>query len=213
MAESNDEATTLAARAPDPGESAGFRRVELHLLEETYQAAQELIAAEHWSEEAGLLTIFAAGLAFLRGERELAQLSQGEPALRAEVNRLLQRLVACEGQYAVMKFRAFSLKRDNRVLEMHEAGLRGENELSRVRLEQFRRQESQLRAELARLQAENERLRRAQPLASASPQQPTREGGVRSGFRRLLRNLGARFPTPRSCASPSVAPAEDQQRG
>jgi hypothetical protein len=213
MAESNDEATTLAARAPNLGESAGFRRVELHLLEETYQAAQELIAAEHWSEEAGLLTIFAAGLAFLRGERKLAQLSQGEPALRAEVNRLLQRLVACEGQYAVMKFRAFSLERDNRVLEMHEAGLRGENELSRVRLEQFRRQESQLRAELARLQAENERLRRAQPLASASPQQPTREGGVRSGFRRLLRNLGARFPTPRPCASPSVAPAEDQQRG
>jgi hypothetical protein len=151
------------ARAPYAHLFDGVRTRELRLrmLEETYQQARAAIAAQGWEAEWGedaYLIIFAHGLAYVRGElaRELPDAT--DDALRAECERLRGEWMAAEAQYAVMKFRAYTLTEENQRLRWSLTACERQLALAEQRLAQFRADERALKAQLA---------------AQARPQEPT----------------------------------------
>ncbi|HLI28640.1 MAG TPA: hypothetical protein VKZ60_16345 [Chloroflexota bacterium] len=126
------------------------REVRLRLLEETYQQARALIDAQGWAEawgEDAFLIIFAHGLAHLRAElaREHDQ-GQG-PA--DEMARLRAAWMAAEAQYAVMKFRAYTLTEENRRLRWSLTAAERQRALAEQRLTQLRGEVRALKEELA----------------------------------------------------------------
>lgn len=150
--------------------------VEVPLLEETLRNARALIEQEKWDEQEGLQIIFANGLYYLRGEKQLQGIPGGTDGLAAEVQRLTTELMDMHSMYAVMRFRAYTLSEAKQALEFNVTGLEVENRWSTARLWQFRADEERMQKELEALHAENERLRQrlAQleaPEAEPAPQQ------------------------------------------
>ena len=128
------------------------RELRLRMLEETYQQARAVIAAQGWEAawgEDAYLIIFAHGLAYVRGE--LAREPPGAPddALRAECERLRGEWMAAEAQYAVMKFRAYTLTEENQRLRWSLTACERQLALAEQRLAQFRADERALKAQLA----------------------------------------------------------------
>jgi hypothetical protein len=161
------------------------RRIEIELLEETYQQALELLRANHWDEAEGLLIIFANGLAFLRGERQLMELAPTTGATGEAWQRLMDELIHLQSMYSVMKFRAFVLQQDNEALGFQNTGYREENRALVRRLERSRADEERLRARIRELEEENERLRHLLgPVAEAGAQE---RGHPRAPLRDLLK--------------------------
>lgn len=162
-------------------------RVSLPILDETYQELRRLIEENEWDEEEGLRIILTRGLAYLKGEAEISQLQSADSDLAEDLNRIRRRLMEYESMYAVMKFTAFRLREIARTLELNVVGLRGENNLchSTLRL---------LREEIARLKAENARLKglvaerevaMSAPLIHSSSEAHT-DKGFRSALNALL---------------------------
>jgi len=133
--------------------------IEVLLLKETLRDAKPLIDEQKWSEQEGLQIIFANGLYYLRGERQLQHLPAGTDGLAAEVERLTTELMDMHSKYAVMKFRAYTLNEAKQALEFNVTGLETENRWSTARLWQFRADEERMQKELEALRAENQRLR------------------------------------------------------
>jgi SMC interacting uncharacterized protein involved in chromosome segregation len=156
--------------------------IEVALLEETLRDAKRLVEEQKWSEQEGLQIIFANGLYYLRGERQLQDLPAGTDGLAAEVERLTTELMDMHSKYAVMKFRAYTLNEAKQALEFNVTGLETENRWSTARLWQFRADEERMQKELEALRAENQRLR--QRLAQL--EDPTVEVASRQGRRPLL---------------------------
>jgi len=134
------------------------RKVEVEMLEETYQEAMRLAAEEKWSEDEALLTIFANGLAYLKGERSLARVKEDEASQTAALQEMTERCMQMESMYSVMKFRAYHLAEDRLILELNVAGLRPENEGMRQRIFQYKEEVDNLKAEIARLKREKGQL-------------------------------------------------------
>src|SRR5436190_23712915 len=117
---------------PDAGEAPDFdtvlfagceeHQVSFGLLEETYQQAKALIKENGWEETEGLLIIFANGLAFLKGEQAINAVNAGEADPRGEMERITRLYMEIDGQYSVMKFRAYKLSQDKRSLELNVTG-------------------------------------------------------------------------------------------
>jgi septal ring factor EnvC (AmiA/AmiB activator) len=138
---------------------ASATTVEVPLLEETLRDAKGLIEEQKWDEKEGLQIIFANGLYYLRGERNLGSLNCNDDALAREVERLTEELMDMHSKYAVMKFRAYALNEAKQALEFNVTGLDTENRWASARLWQFRADEERMQKELEALRAENERLR------------------------------------------------------
>ncbi|MCL5075776.1 MAG: hypothetical protein M1136_09065 [Chloroflexi bacterium] len=134
------------------------RKVELHMLEETYQEAQRLIRENGWDEEEGLLIIFANGLAYLKEAHALPD-SESDSALTL-MSSITERCAHFESMYAVMKFRAYYLNEDKRILELNVTGLQADNDGLRHRINLFRQDEARLKEEIKRLTTENTELHR-----------------------------------------------------
>ncbi len=129
------------------------RVIELHLLEETYRQARALIETQGWDAawgEDAYLIIFAHGLAYLRAElaRDDALESQ-----TAEDARLRAEWMATEAQYAVMKFRAYTLTQENQRLRWSLTAAERQLALAEHRLKLFREETRRLKAQLAAAQA------------------------------------------------------------
>jgi hypothetical protein len=133
--------------------------VEVPVLEETLRNATALIEQEKWNETEGLQIIFANGLYYLRGEKQLQGILGGTDGLTAEVERLSRDLMDMHSMYAVMKYRAYTLSEAKQALEFNVTGLEVENRWSASRLWQFRADQEQMQKELEALRAENERQR------------------------------------------------------
>jgi len=147
--------------------------IEVLLLKETLRDAKPLIEEQKWSEQEGLQIIFANGLYYLRGERQLQHLPARTDGLAAEVERLTTELMDMHSKYAVMKFRAYTLNEAKQALEFNVTGLETENRWSTARLWQFRADEERMQKELDALRAENERLRQRLAELEAPEAEPT----------------------------------------
>jgi hypothetical protein len=169
------------------------RVIELRLLEETYQQAQALIDAQGWSAVWGddaYLIIFAHGLAYLRAE--LARASAPEDST-AEDARLRSEWMATEAQYAVMKFRAYTLTQENQRLRWSLTAAERQLELAEHRLKLFREETRRLKAQLAAAQAPA--AREPGELGESAVRARTADSARRTeGW---LRTLWARFRGPR----------------
>jgi len=88
-------------------------KVDIEILEETYQLALEIFARNHWTPEEGLRIALTAGVGKMRADQFLSV----EDTHLAESQDLADRLTWLESMYAVMKHRTFHLMRDNQALE------------------------------------------------------------------------------------------------
>jgi hypothetical protein len=113
----------------------------------------EVIEANEWRRDEGLVALLTTGMAYLKAERALS-VSQGAAGLsEAEIEKLLDRLVVIEARYAAIKNCAFDIMRDHRILEIKFVPIEQE-------YRSFKRMVWILRNENDALKAENERLRR-----------------------------------------------------
>jgi len=126
------------------------REITVSILEETYQQGEELIQENGWGDE-GWRIILAHGIGSLRSRDRFMAMED-----RA---RLIHQLAELESMYAVMKFRAYMLTKDNQTLTFNVNGLRAQVDTSSIVLESQRREIAALKAEIAALQQEVARLR------------------------------------------------------
>lgn len=154
--------------------------VQMSLSKDVLDQARKLAEENGWSEEEAVQIIFANGLFYLLEQQRLAGLDGQGPDLAAEVRRLTAELMDLQSKYAVMKFRAFTLQQDNQTLQFQNTGLRAENGMAMSRLDKFREDEELLRAELRRIQQENDQLcRRLALLEGEIEVPPTRPSLIR----------------------------------
>jgi hypothetical protein len=177
--------------APVVGEH-DVERVQIDLPAELYQRACQLAESEGWPAAETLLTVIAHGVAYLNGEQEVRRLRQGDPELRAEVERFHAKAMQLDGAYSVMKFRAYELTKLVRTLEMNNTGLQGENDLAKRRIAIFREDEARLRAEITSLQTRLAELDRNAADAGATGSErdgtPASHSGVGSWLHPVARN-------------------------
>jgi chromosome segregation ATPase len=159
--------------------------VTIGLLEEEVDQVRELVTAEQWEPDEALHTVFAAGLAYLRGERTLRAAAAGDQA--AELERLLRQLMACESRYAVMKYRAFTLQEEKQTLAFKVTGLEGENRMGEAALWRLQREAEERRAELERVRAEAAALRERLARYEGATE------GAQGRWGRLVRRLRRRW--------------------
>lgn len=138
-------------------------KVEIEILEEQHQDLVRVCTRNKWSVREGYRVALTTGLGKLR-----ADLLEGESE---EQLGLTERLMHLESLYAVMKFNAFHLMKDNQTLELQNAALRNTV--------------SALEGALRRVQDENSGLRirlGEKPSDSAGPlieKVPTSLSGIR----------------------------------
>ncbi len=124
------------------------RAVAFSLLEETYQEFQALCRENGWSEEEGLLNVFANGIAYLKNERDFSRWNS--QARDAELLRLARYGNEMYAGYSVMKFHAFTYLQAVQTLEFNVTGLRGMQAHAEATIERLRAENEQLKAELAK---------------------------------------------------------------
>jgi hypothetical protein len=140
--------------------------VEISLLKETYAEIVALIERNGWGRERGLQMLLTSGLGYAKGQL----LTQADDE---EHTRMLQRLIDCESMYAVIKYEAFHLLRDNQALEMREAALRNSTRLLEQTLARLRLENAALADRVRALSAAGET--HAGPPAAAEPPAPPRK--------------------------------------
>lgn len=154
-------------------EGTSIRTVEMKLLEETYQQAMELAEANGWPAEEALLTIFAHGLAKLRGD-------QGIPH-PVDEEALLRQFMRLDGMYSVMKYRAFRLTGDNQRMGMALAAYKQEYFGMRRLVDRLRRE-----LEEAKRAVPSSPLHAVEPQAGLQPPMPATARDGTGVLRRLL---------------------------
>jgi hypothetical protein len=95
--------------------------VSVELLGETLEEAREVFAANGWTEAEGLRIVMTAGIGKLK---TAPTLSDDDLASPDTVKGLSDRMMQLESLYAVMKYRAFHLMKDNQTLEIQNNALR-----------------------------------------------------------------------------------------
>jgi hypothetical protein len=134
--------------------------VELTLMGDTWKDFIQECEAQGWKQNEGLIVLLTTGLAYLHAERALTTPETVAGLRDAEVNKLLSRLIEVESRFGAMKYFAYDIMRDHRVMELqHEAIKLEANGYHRLaaRLKEenlaFRAEIEQLKRELAKYQA------------------------------------------------------------
>lgn len=96
-------------------------KVEVAVLRETLDEAKRVFAANGWMEEEGLRIALTLGMGKIKAEQTLSDESL---APLDTPGGLSDRLMQLDSLYAVMKYRAFHLMKDNQTLEIQNAALR-----------------------------------------------------------------------------------------
>lgn len=120
--------------------------LEIQVLKDTYDDILTAIERNGWEHEEGLRVLLTLGLGYAQGQRLLC-------ANDEEKERLIGRLMDLESVAAVMKFRAFGLMRDNRVLEMQTGALRNTISGLEGMVKRLQEENLALRSELERVKA------------------------------------------------------------
>lgn len=188
MAESDAWVHRPDARVPASISQAGtFIAVALPaaLAERVHSVVAARGWDQDWGPDAGAL-LFAHGLSALRIEHELAPLA-GAPAeqLHAHAETLRRRWRGLEGDYAALKFQAFTLRRGLQLLRIRRSALANDTAGLAHRLERFARDRAVLEAEVAALRAQ--RAAGGVAPADAEPPPAPRSAGLLGRFRGWLR--------------------------
>jgi hypothetical protein len=146
------------------------------------EEADRIVAAEEWGEE-GLLRIFATGVAFIKGEREISRISGNslDPTTKEDAERAVRLLLEESSRFAALRFKAYRIAEDNQTLTMRATGWQRDAEMLGERVKRFREDEERLKARVRELEAENLELR-----ALVTAEQPSRSPTRRSLLARLL---------------------------
>ncbi|MDH7487938.1 MAG: hypothetical protein QHH80_00300 [Anaerolineae bacterium] len=96
-------------------------QVAISILRETLEEAKQVFAANGWTEEEGLRIALTLGLAKIKTDQVI---SDDSLASLDTPGGLSDRLMQLDSLYAVMKYRAFHLMKDNQTLEIQNAALR-----------------------------------------------------------------------------------------
>jgi len=127
---------------------AASHALTFSLLEETYQEFLALCHENDWSQEEGLLIVFANGLAYLKNERDFSRWNGQNRD--DEMRRLARYGNEMNAMYSVMKFRAFNYREAVRTLEFNVTGLRGMFDHAEATIERLRAENERLKTEPAR---------------------------------------------------------------
>lgn len=126
---------------------AANHAVTFSVLEETYRESLALCRENKWSEEEGLQTIFANGVAYLKNEREF---SRWRDTRDKELLRLARYGNDMNAAYSVMKFRAFNYRQATQTLEFNVTGLQGLLAHAEATIDRLRAENEQLKRDLAK---------------------------------------------------------------
>ncbi len=121
--------------------------VAFSLLEETYQEFLTLCQENGWSEEEGLLNVFANGIAYVKNERDFSRWNGQDRD--AEILRIARYGNDMNAAYSIMKFRAYTYRQAVQTLEFNVTGLRGLLAHAEATIERLRAENEHLKAELA----------------------------------------------------------------
>jgi hypothetical protein len=129
-------------------------KVEIILMRETWDDLLNVIEADEWKQNEGLIILLTTGMAFLRAERALS-VPQGAAGLSdAEIKKLLDRLMVTEARYASIKNFAFDMMRDHRALEIKQGPIEREYLHYKSIAWPLRRENDALKAEVEHLRQE-----------------------------------------------------------
>ena len=157
--------------------------VEIAMPRDIREEAERIIDEQQLGE-AGLLHVFATGVAYLRGERQISQISADalDPEKRADLERAVKLLMEESTRFATLRFKASRMAEDNQILSMRETGWRTEALALEQRNKVFREDEDRLKARIAELQAENALLKAQLPDPDGSAPAPPRRNGLFDGL-------------------------------
>ena len=144
--------------------------VEVRMPADIKQEAETIVERESWGEE-GLLRIFATGLAYLKGERQVSEISEAalDPERRMDAQRAVKLLLDESSRFATLRFKAYRMAEDNQTLSMRAIGWQRDAEMLSARVKTFREDEDRLKARIRELEYETERLRQTVPAPIAQP--------------------------------------------
>jgi len=118
--------------------------VTIQVLRRTYEDILNTIERNGWEPDEGPRILLTMGLGYAQGQRFIE-------ADDEERDRLVKRLLELESVAAVMKFRAFSLMRDNKVLDMRMGALQNTILGLEGLVGRLRKENAALKQELAQL--------------------------------------------------------------
>ncbi len=154
-------------------EGAEQVKVEVVLMRETWDEIANMLEENGWKPNEGLIILLTTGMAFLRSERALSVPEGAAGLSEAEIKKLLDRLTIMEARYASIKNFAFDVLRDHRALELKFGPIAAEYANYKEMVWPLKKENDALKAELARLRQEVERLSQA---GEAEPVAPERLG-------------------------------------
>ena len=153
--------------------------LRLGMLRETYELALE-VAGDVWPTHAMALgKLFERGVASLAAGSELAPIRGQAPAdLLEALNRTREELLAAEAGYAFTRYVVLVLTRESEALEATWLALADEHLQTRAEIVAYRRQEEQLKRELAALGAPTVPLPEHDALPESPPDRPRKSRGM-----------------------------------
>lgn len=155
----SDERQASPADLPGAHGHDEFIEVRYTIPVDLHRRVQELAVQEGWPADEALLTVLSHGAAYVAGQQEVDRINCGDADVREQAEKFHSLAMSLDGSNSVMKFRAYQLGGAVQTLEWNVAGLRGENELGKRRLEIYKAEAQELKDQAAALQSENERLR------------------------------------------------------
>jgi cell division septum initiation protein DivIVA len=125
------------------------QEVTLIVMNDILGVVRQLAGKPSMSQDEAFRFVIATGLAYIDGEQALRATSESDCA--QELARVSKQMTDYYAQYAVMKFKAFSLLKVARILELNVAGLRPMEQGLRGVVERLRDENKQLKAEIEAL--------------------------------------------------------------
>jgi len=158
--------------------------LEITVAGETAREIERVIAENGWEHAEGLRLLLGSGLGYVKGEKILQAVESGTMTAQ-DLQAVVSRMMETESRLAVLRFRAFEMGKANQAWELSTGAIQND----RVGLRELA---WRLRAEMAALKAENERLRAQLPAPTTSGESsapmPQPSGRAQSsGWRRLFR--------------------------
>jgi hypothetical protein len=144
--------------------------ITIEMPRDVKDGAEALIAENQWGD-VGLLRVFATGLAFLKGEKQVSEISSAalDASKRADAQRAVKLLLDESSRFATLRFKAYRMADDNQTLSMRAVGWQRDAEMLAARVKIFREDEDGLRARILELESENARLRQRALAAIETP--------------------------------------------
>lgn len=166
------------------------REIRLQFLEETYEQARAAIEACGWDADWGhdaYLIIFAHGLAQIRAQLDQQQAETANQTTASEIERLRGEWMATSAQYAVMKFRTYTLTQENQRLRWSLTACERQLQLAEHRLNLFRAETQALKTQcLAAAQSGSAAAEATPSMAHADVlPMPSAEGRIRVWLQQL----------------------------